>query len=57
MRKPLVTIAILVGSVPSYADEVTYQRPPKAVASFVDAVYETPPSVAQITARMLGRTR
>ncbi|TMQ14221.1 MAG: S9 family peptidase [Deltaproteobacteria bacterium] len=37
MRKPLVTIAILVGSVPSYADEVTYQRPPKAVASFVDA--------------------
>jgi dipeptidyl aminopeptidase/acylaminoacyl peptidase len=37
MRKPLVTIAILVGSVPSYADEVTYQRPPRAVASFVDA--------------------
>jgi len=27
------------------------------IASFVDAVYETPPSVAQTTARMLGRTR
>src|SRR5215510_10807789 len=37
MRKPLVTIAILVGSAPSYGDEVTYQRPPKAVAAFVDA--------------------
>src|SRR5215831_16963924 len=37
MRKQLVTIAILVGSTPSYGDEVTYQRPPKAVAAFVDA--------------------
>jgi hypothetical protein len=27
------------------------------IASFVDAVYETPPSVAQTTAQMLGRIR
>jgi dipeptidyl aminopeptidase/acylaminoacyl peptidase len=36
MRTGLVTIAILVGST-AYADDVTYQRPPKAVANFVDA--------------------
>lgn len=37
MRK-LVAIAILACSTPLYADDVTYQRPPKAVAAFVDAV-------------------
>jgi dipeptidyl aminopeptidase/acylaminoacyl peptidase len=37
MRNGLVAIAILVCSTPSYADDVTYQRPPKAVANFVDA--------------------
>jgi dipeptidyl aminopeptidase/acylaminoacyl peptidase len=36
MRSQLVAIAVLV-SATSYADELTYQRPPKAVASFVDA--------------------
>jgi dipeptidyl aminopeptidase/acylaminoacyl peptidase len=37
MRPGLFAIAILMCSSPSYADEVTYQRPPKAIASFVDA--------------------
>src|SRR5262245_62047414 len=37
MRIGLAAIAILVCSGPSYADDVTYQRPPKAVANFVDA--------------------
>jgi dipeptidyl aminopeptidase/acylaminoacyl peptidase len=37
MRNELVTIAILVCSASSYADDVTYQRPAKAVANFVDA--------------------
>src|SRR5215813_2602817 len=37
MRTPLVAIAILVSAARSYADDVTYQRPVKAVASFVDA--------------------
>jgi dipeptidyl aminopeptidase/acylaminoacyl peptidase len=37
MRPGLVAIAILMCSSPSYADDVTYQRPPKAIASFVDA--------------------
>ncbi|HMG55459.1 MAG TPA: hypothetical protein VK601_18305, partial [Kofleriaceae bacterium] len=37
MRTPLVAIAILAGSAPLYADDATYQRPPKAVAAFVDA--------------------
>ena len=29
----------------------------KKIASFVDEVYETPPSVAQRTAQLLGRNR
>jgi dipeptidyl aminopeptidase/acylaminoacyl peptidase len=37
MRHQLVTLAILVSAARSYADDVTYQRPVKAVASFVDA--------------------
>jgi dipeptidyl aminopeptidase/acylaminoacyl peptidase len=37
MRTPLVAIAILVGSAPLHADDTVYQRPPKAVAAFVDA--------------------
>lgn len=37
MRLQLATIAILVSAARSYADDVTYQRPVKAVASFVDA--------------------
>ncbi len=37
MRNRLVMIAILACSTPSYADEVTYQRPPTSVANFVDA--------------------
>src|SRR5689334_16047434 len=37
MRSQLVTIAILVSATPLYADDVTYQRPVKAVANFVDA--------------------
>src|SRR5215510_3490782 len=37
MRNQLAAIAILAGSVPAYADDVTYQRPVKAVANFVDA--------------------
>src|SRR5215475_12389802 len=37
MRTQLVTLAILVSAARSYADDVTYQRPVKAVASFVDA--------------------
>src|SRR5215470_6399172 len=37
MRTQLVTIAILVSVARSYADDVTYQRPVKAVANFVDA--------------------
>ena len=37
MRHSFVAIAILVCAAPSYADDVTYQRPPKAVANFVDA--------------------
>src|SRR5690349_7800276 len=40
MRTGLVTIAILAWPLSSLADDVTYQRPPKAVAAFVDA---TPP--------------
>ncbi|HEX3760974.1 MAG TPA: hypothetical protein VHW23_19905, partial [Kofleriaceae bacterium] len=38
MRHQLVAIAILVSAARSYADDVTYQRPAKPVASFVDAV-------------------
>jgi dipeptidyl aminopeptidase/acylaminoacyl peptidase len=38
MRNLLVAAAVLSCSTPLYADDVTYQRPPKAVASFVDAV-------------------
>lgn len=37
MRNGLIAIAILVCSTPSYADDVIYQRPVKAVANFVDA--------------------
>jgi dipeptidyl aminopeptidase/acylaminoacyl peptidase len=37
MRHGLVAIAIFVCSTPSYADDLKYQRPPKAVANFVDA--------------------
>src|ERR1041384_8273660 len=37
MRSQLVTIAILMATTPLYADDVTYQRPVKAVANFVDA--------------------
>jgi dipeptidyl aminopeptidase/acylaminoacyl peptidase len=37
MRTGLVAIAILLGSSSAYADDVTYQRPVKAVANFVDA--------------------
>src|SRR4051812_31394187 len=37
MRTQLVAIAILVSAARSYADDVTYQRPVKAVARFVDA--------------------
>src|SRR4051794_24474333 len=37
MRTQLVAIAILVSAARSHADDVTYQRPVKAVASFVDA--------------------
>jgi len=37
MRSQLVAIAILVCSTPLHADDVAYQRPVKAVASFVDA--------------------
>src|SRR5215813_7533789 len=45
MRTPLVAIAILVSAARSYADDVTYQRPVKAVASFVDA---TPLAFAEL---------
>jgi dipeptidyl aminopeptidase/acylaminoacyl peptidase len=37
MRNELVAIAILMCSASSYADDVTYQRPVKAVAAFVEA--------------------
>ena len=37
MRNRLVAIAIMVCSTATYADDVTYQRPVKAVANFVDA--------------------
>src|SRR3954470_7119210 len=37
MRHLLVAIAILGSAARSYADDVTYQRPAKAVASFVEA--------------------
>jgi len=37
MRNGLIAIAVLVCSTPSYADDVTYQRPAKEVANFVDA--------------------
>ncbi|HEX7842841.1 MAG TPA: hypothetical protein VF469_35450, partial [Kofleriaceae bacterium] len=37
MRTQLAAIAVLACSIPAYADDVTYQRPVKAVANFVDA--------------------
>lgn len=37
MRSLLAAIAILVCSAPSHADDITYQRPAKAVAAFVEA--------------------
>jgi dipeptidyl aminopeptidase/acylaminoacyl peptidase len=37
MRHLFITLALLVAATRSYADDVTYQRPVKAVASFVDA--------------------
>jgi dipeptidyl aminopeptidase/acylaminoacyl peptidase len=37
MRTQLVMLAILVSAARSYADDVTYQRPVKPVASFVEA--------------------
>jgi dipeptidyl aminopeptidase/acylaminoacyl peptidase len=37
MRSQLAMLAILVSAARSYADDVTYQRPAKGVASFVDA--------------------
>ncbi|MEO7730651.1 MAG: prolyl oligopeptidase family serine peptidase, partial [Kofleriaceae bacterium] len=37
MHKRLVAISILLCAAPSYADDVAYQRPVKAVANFVDA--------------------
>ncbi|HEY6178368.1 MAG TPA: prolyl oligopeptidase family serine peptidase [Kofleriaceae bacterium] len=46
MRSQLVTIAILVSATPLYADDVTYQRPVKAVANFVDAAPIPQPSVS-----------
>jgi dipeptidyl aminopeptidase/acylaminoacyl peptidase len=37
MRTSLVAIAILACSAPAHADDVTYQRPARAVANFVEA--------------------
>jgi len=45
MRTLFVTLAILVSATRSHADDVTYQRPVKAVASFVDA---TPLAYAEL---------
>jgi dipeptidyl aminopeptidase/acylaminoacyl peptidase len=58
MRNGLVTIAIAVLSVPvpTHADEATYQRPVKAVASFVEAAPIPQPTLGPDRATLLLST-
>jgi len=53
MRTQLVAIALLACSAPAYADDVTYQRPVKAVANFVEAAPIPQPNLAPDRATLL----